>query len=90
MSTSSPLFMQIGRTLQGTHIDAVGPYFLQISDCQIYETLCHYLTVISNYLSDNVPQIFILWSSIRLTAAQNHIYTDSVTSQTQTNMALSL
>jgi len=63
--------MQTGRTLQGTHIDAVGSYFLQISDCRIYELLCHYLTVASNYLSDNVPQIFILWSSIRLTAAQN-------------------
>ena len=37
--------MQTGRALQGTHIDAVGPHFLQISDARIYELLCHYLTV---------------------------------------------
>jgi len=82
--------MKTGRTLQGTHIEAVGPYSLKISDYRIYDLLCHYLTVISKIISGYFPQIFILLSSIILSAAQNHIYTDSVTSQTQSNVVLSL
>ena len=54
---NSALLMQTGRTLQGARIDVVGPYFLQIGDCRIYELLCHYLTVISKSLSGIFPQI---------------------------------
>jgi len=41
-------------------------------------------------LFGNYPQKFIPWSSIILSAAQNHIYTGSVTSQPQSDVALSL
>jgi len=78
--------MQTGRTLQGTHIDAIGPYFLQIRGYRIYEFLCDYLNVISKIFFLNFPQICIIFSSINFSATQNHIYTDSVTSQTQSNM----
>jgi len=43
-ATNSVLCMQTGRTLQGTHIDAVGPYSLQISEMQnvwILVALCN-------------------------------------------------
>ena len=90
LSINSALFMQNGPMLQGTYIDAVGPYFLQISDERIYELLFHYLTVISKIFIRAFPTNFILWSSITLSAAQNHIYKESVTSETQSNMALSL
>ena len=66
------------------------PYSLQISDYSKYEFFCHYLTVIWKIFSRNFPQKFILLSSIILPAAQNHIYKDSVTSDTQSNTALSL
>ena len=48
-------FMQTGRTLQGKHIDAVGPYSFQISDYIMYESLWHYLTVISKILFREFP-----------------------------------
>jgi len=51
----SALFMQTGRTLQGKHIDAVGPYSFKISDCIMYEFLWHFLTVISKILSREFP-----------------------------------
>jgi hypothetical protein len=66
--------METERTLQGTHIDAVGPSSLQISHYSKYEFLCHYLTVISKIFFPEFPQQFIRWSSIKLTAIQNHIY----------------
>jgi len=55
LSTNSALFIQTGSLLQGTHIDAVGPYFLQISDYRIYEFLCHYITVISKVFIRELP-----------------------------------
>jgi len=73
-------------SLQGTLIDAVGPHSLQITAYRIYEFLCHYLNVISKIFSMNIPQKFILCTSIILSAAQNHVYRDSDTSQTQSNM----
>jgi len=39
--------MENEHTSQGTHIDAVGPYSLQISDYSPYYYLSHYVTVIS-------------------------------------------
>ena len=38
--------MQIERTLQGTHIDTIGPYPLKISYYRIFEFMGNYLTVI--------------------------------------------
>jgi hypothetical protein len=48
LSTNSFLFIHVGRTLEGTHITAVGLYFLKTGDCRMYEFSYHYLTVISN------------------------------------------
>jgi len=82
--------MQTGRTLQGKHIDAFGPYYFQISDYRKYEFLWHYLMGFQNYFSGNFAQIFILWCSFTLAAAQNHIYKESVTSERKSNMAVLL
>ena len=85
LATNSALFMQIGRTLQGTHIDTFGPYFLQIGDWIIYEILCHYLTEISKIFIREYPSKFIVWSSIIHSAAQNHTHTHTHT-QTDTHI----
>jgi hypothetical protein len=79
--------MKSGRMLKGTHIEEFGPYFLQISNCRICELLCQYLTVISKIFIREFSSKFILWSSIILSAEENHIYKECVTSQTQSNMA---
>jgi len=48
-------FLESERTVQGIHFDAIGPYFLQISDYRKHEFLCHYLTVFLKYFFHEFP-----------------------------------
>ena len=90
LSTNSTLFTELERTIQGAHIDDVGTYSLQIGDYKMYGFCCHYLSVISKMFSRNFPLKDILMSSSILATALYHIHKDSVTSGTQSIMALSL
>jgi len=74
-SINSTLIMQTGRTFQGTYFDAVGLYFLQISECRIYEILCYYLTVASNIFIREFPtNVHSIVFHYPLCRAKSHIY----------------
>jgi hypothetical protein len=77
--------MQTGRTLQGTHIDTFGTYFLQIGIRRIYELLCHYLTDFSKIFIGEFPSNFILWTCIIHSAAQNHTHAHTQDTHTHTH-----
>jgi hypothetical protein len=74
LSKSSAPFKENERKLQGTHIDSIGPYFLQIGVYRKYEFLCHYLTMNAKIIFGTFPQKFTPWFSISLTVTQNHTY----------------